>query len=165
MKSVNRIYANTVNTLRNCHRRPNRGVQSRITILALCTALLLPGIVMAKKPQSSPTPGCVILMDEVIYTANSYAVKVVRDPSYPGAWRNPKFTIEPSYPGSTQAVSVEIQPSLANVFSVTYVNAILVVPSDADFGSTATVTATVEEPLKKRDTYRTTTCSATAQIQ
>ena len=164
MKSVNEIYANTVNTIRNCHRQPSRGMQSRVTILALCTALLLPGIAMAKKPQPSSTPGCVILMDEVIYTGNSYAVKVVRDPSYPDAWRNPTFTIEASYAGSMQTVSVEIQPSLANVFSVTYVNAVLVVPDDATFAGTATILATVEEPLNKRK-IKTTTCSTTASVQ
>ena len=163
MKSVNRIYANTVNTIRNCHRQPSRSMQSRITILALCTALLLPGIAMAKKPQTSSTPGCVILMDEVIYTGHSYAVKVVRDPSYPDAWRNPTFTIEASYAGSMQTVSVEIQPSLANVFSVTYVKADLVVPDDTTFAGTAKISVTVEEPLNKRK-VETTTCSKTVSV-
>ena len=161
MKSVNRIYANTVNTIRNCHRQPSRGMQSRVTILALCTALLLPGIAMAKKPQ--PTPGCVILMDKDILAGNSYAVKVVRDPSYPGAWHNPTFTIEASYPGSMQTDFAAIQPSLANVFDVTYVKAMLTVPIDAA-GGTATISVTVEEPLNKRK-VETTTCSTTVNVQ
>jgi hypothetical protein len=164
MKTVNRMFDNTLNATSNRHLTRGLGMPLRITALALCSALLLPGIAMAKKPQTSVAPGCVILTDEVVYPGNSYAVKVVRDPSYPDAWRNPTFTIEASYTDSTKAGSVEIQPSLANVFSVTYVKAVLTVPDDASFGGTATILATVEEPLNKRK-VQTTTCSTTASVQ
>lgn len=129
---------------------------------------MVPGMATAgkkSKPAPEPQPGCSILVDKVIYTGNPYAVKVVRTPSYPGAWRNPTVSIEASYQGSTQSGSAMIDPSLANLFSVTYVTASLVVPDDASFGGTAAITATVKEPLKKRNTYRTTTCNVTTNIQ
>lgn len=135
-----------------------------IMILAISLASTAPGLATAKKPQSSSTAGCVILMDDVVYKNTPYTVKVVRDPSYPDAWRNPTFTIEANYTDSMQTGSAVLQTSLANVFSVTYVNASLVVPDDASFGGTATISATVEEPLSKRKT-RTTTCSTTASVQ
>jgi hypothetical protein len=162
MKTVNRMFDNTLNAISNRHLTKGRGMPMRIMTLALCSALLLPGIAMAKKPQ--PTPGCTILMDDVIYTDNSYPVKVVRVPSYPGAWRNPTFTIEANYTGSIKTYIVEIQPSLANVFSVTYVNAVLFVPDDVTFAETATISATVEEPLNNRK-IQTTTCSKTVSVQ
>jgi hypothetical protein len=136
---------------------------SQLTILAMCSLLLMPGVATAKKPVASEA-GCVIFMDDVVYSKTPFTVKVVRDPSYPDAWRNPTFTIEASFTGSTQTVSATIEPILANAFSVTYVHATLVVPDDARFTGTATISATVEEPLNKRKT-RTTTCSATASVQ
>jgi hypothetical protein len=135
-----------------------------IMILAISLASIAPGLATAKKPQSSSTAGCVILVDDIVYKTFPYEVKVVRDPSYPGAWRNPTFTIEASYTGSTQTVNATIEPSLANVFSVTYANASLVVPGDATFGGTATISATVEEPLNKGKT-RKTICSKTTSVQ
>ena len=163
MKTVNRMFANTLNATSNRHLTKGRGMPLRITALALCSALLLPGIAMAKKPQSSSTAGCVIFMDDVVYQGHPYKVKVIRDPSYPGAWRNPTFTIEASFTGSTQTGSATIEPSLANVFSVTYANATLVVPDDAPMG-TATISVLVEEPVNKGKT-RETTCSTTASVQ
>ena len=160
MKTVNRMFDNTLNATSNRHLTRGRGMPMRIMALALCSALLLPGIAMAKKPQ--PTPGCAVLMDKDILVGNSYPVKVVRDPSYPGAWHNPTFTIEASYTGSIETDFAAIQPSLANVFDVTYVNAILTVPIDA--AGTATISVTVEEPLNKRK-VETTTCSTTVNVQ
>ena len=136
---------------------------SQLIILAMCSVLLMPGVASAKKPVASET-GCVIFMDDTVYSNTPFTVKVVRDPSYPDAWRNPTFTIEASFTGSTQTVSATIEPSLANAFSVTYVHATIVVPDDASFAGTATISATVEEPLNKRKT-RTTTCSTTASVQ
>jgi len=117
----------------------------------------------AKRPQAAPEPGCDILVSNVIYKGNSYPVKIVRVPSYPGAWHNPTVTLEAKYTGSTQTQTVEI--GLANVFSVTYVNATLVVPDDASFAGAATITATIKEPLKKKNAYNTTTCSVTRDVQ
>jgi len=163
MKSVNEIYANTVNTIRNCHRQPSRGMKSRVTILALCTALLLPGIAMAKKPQSTPQAGCSILVDGPLVPTLKYTVKVVRVPSYTGAWHNPTITINSSYDGSGVTNSATIIPG---VYNVTYiVNSDLGVPEDAKSGSYATISATVKEPLKKRNTFQETTCSTEAYIQ
>jgi hypothetical protein len=90
-------------------------------------------------------------------------VKIVRVPSYPGAWHNPTITLEAKYTGSTQTQTVEI--GLANVFSVTYVNANLVVPDDAKYLGAAIITATIKEPLKKKNAYDTTTCSVTRDVQ
>jgi len=61
----------------------------RNIILAICLAVLMPGMAAAKRPQAAPEPGCDILVDKVVYKNTPYAVKVVRVPSYPGAWRNP----------------------------------------------------------------------------
>jgi hypothetical protein len=138
----------------------------RNIILAVCLAVLVPGMAAAKKPtQPAPTPepGCDILVSDVIYKGNSYPVKIVRVPSYPGAWHNPTVTLEAKYTGSTQTQTVEI--GLANVFSVTYVNATLVVPDDASFAGDATITAMIKEPLKRKNTYKTTTCSVTRNVQ
>ena len=137
----------------------------RNIILAICLAALVPGMAAAKRPQAAPEPGCDILVDKVVYKNTPYAVKVVRVPSYPGAWRNPIVTIEATYTGSDTTGSATIDPSLANVFSVTYVTASLVVPPDAEFGGTATITATIKEPLKKKNAYNTTTCSVTRDVQ
>lgn len=135
-------------------------MRTMIMILAISLASITPGLATAKKDQS--TPGCVVLIDDEVMPGITYVVKVVRDPGYPGAWRNPTFTIEANYSSSTQTASiVEIQPSLSNVFDVTYVNASLPVPIDAT--GTVTISATVEEPLNKRKT-QTTTCSTTAIV-
>ena len=143
-------------------------MRTMIMILAISLASIAPGLATAKKPQSSSTAGCVILLadvvDNVVYRNTPFTVKVVRDPSYPDAWRNPTFTIEARFTDSMQTVSATIEPSLANAFSVTYVNATLVVPDDARFAGTAIISATVEEPINKRKT-RTTTCSVVASVQ
>jgi hypothetical protein len=132
-------------------------MQSRITILALCCALLLPGIAMAKKPQSTPQTECSILVDGPLVPTMKYTVKVVRVPSYTGAWHNPTITINASYDGSDVTNSATIVPG---VYNVTYiVNSTLVVPEDATHGGYATISATIKEPLKKRNTYQETTCS------
>ena len=139
----------------------------RNLILAICLVALVPGMAAAKKPAKpapTPEPGCDILVADVIYKGKSYPVKIVRVPSYPGAWRNPTVTLEARYTGSTQKQIVEIGP-LANAFSVSYVNASLVVPDDAKFAGDATITATIEEPLKRKNTYKTTTCSVTRNVQ
>jgi hypothetical protein len=137
----------------------------RNIILAVCLAVLVPGTASAKRPQATPEPGCDILVDNVVYKDTPYTVKVVRVPSYPGAWRNPIVNVEATYTGSSTTGSAMIDPSLANVFSVTYVTASLVVPPDAEFGGTANITATIKEPLKRKNTYKTTTCSVTRNVQ
>jgi hypothetical protein len=135
----------------------------RNLILVICLVALVPGMASAKRPQTTTETGCDILVSNVLYTGKSYPVKIVRVPSYPGAWHNPTITLEAKYEGSTQTQTVEI--GLANEFSVTYANATLVVPGDAAFAGDATITATVKEPLKRKNTYKTTTCSVTRNVQ
>ena len=166
MEIVKRLFSNT-EVINNQHGMAGRGTQSPITVLVICLALTVPGLAIAKKakpvkPEPSPIPECIILINDVVYTGNPYTAKLVRDPRYPDAWRNPTITIEASYTGSDITGMATYEPGL---FNVTYVNASFVVPGDASFGGTANLTATVREPLKKRNTFRETNCTASAGIQ
>ena len=167
MKSVNRIYENTVNTLRKRNRRTGSGVQSRITILALCCALLLPGIAMAKKPvASSSSAGCSVL-PSVIYTGHPFTVKVVRDPAYTGVWSQPTVDVTAVFTKTEGGTITKTSSETISKYGVTYVNTTISAPGcngdpcEIDYLSenALVLTATVTEPINKGKRTRETVCA------
>ena len=145
-------------------------MRTNFLILTMCLVAMAPGLVNAKKPQPEPDASCAVLVDSFITAGFQYQVKVVRVPSYPGAWRNPTITIEASYDYDS-----EIQPHIIkpNYFSVTYVTTSFVPPTPTTCNGScgqmgnATIRATVEEPVKvrgKRNPFRRTTCEATTVV-
>lgn len=173
MKSVKRLSANTVNTFRNSNRRPGRGVQSRITILALCSALLLPGIVIAKKPVASSTSAGCSVLPSVIYTGNPFTVKVVRDPAYTGVWSQPTVDVMAVFTKTDGGTVTKTSSETISKYGVTYVNTTMSAPScngdlcEIDYLSenAVVITATVKEPINKGKRTRETVCTpATATV-
>ena len=173
MKSVNKPSANIVNTFRNCNRRPSRGVQTRITILALCSALLLPGIAMAKKPVASSTSAGCSVLPSVVYTGHPFTVKVVRDPAYTGVWSQPTVDVTAVFTKTGGGTVTKTSSETISKYGVTYVNTTMSAPScngdlcEIDYLSenAVVITATVKEPINKGKRTRETVCTpATATV-
>jgi hypothetical protein len=164
----------------------NNQQRNRGTLLtcALCLALALPGMAMAKKPSQNntttgTTEGCAVLLPADIYTGQPYTVKVVRVPSYTGSWHQPTIDTVVDYPTMGGGVQTQTDSQTINYFSVTYALANFTTPSPLADGSgnltsgilttatepnaVATVTATVSEPLSNNK-VKLTTCSATTRI-
>lgn len=67
--------------------------------LVMCLAMLAPGIASAKKPVPPVEATCALLLAPdplYVYTGTAFTVKLVRIPSYPGAFRQPTVSIEVS---------------------------------------------------------------------
>ncbi len=137
----------------------------RNIILAVCLAALMPGLANAKRPQPTPEPGCSIAVSQYIYLGNQYTVKVV---SNSGAWRNPTISVTARYTlndGSIHTTTDVIEGPQFGSLTFTYVNVDLTVPTDAVQFSEVDISAKVEDPLKKRNTFRETTCNIVSNIQ
>ena len=67
MKTANRMFVSEINSIHNQHLQAGHGRLFRVTILAICSVLALPGIALAKKPVESPA-GCV-MFPPTIYTS------------------------------------------------------------------------------------------------
>jgi hypothetical protein len=137
-------------------------------MLALCLVLLTPGIASAKKPTPAE-PGCELLLapdPSFIYTGNPYTVKLVRVPSYPGAFRQPTVSIDVSYPMSEGSTYTVNDTRSFPDFNVTYMESNFVAPS-SDSGiaenGVVEIDATVTEPVRKNK-FITTSCTTTATV-
>jgi hypothetical protein len=142
-----------------------------LTFIAICLALLLPAITYAKKPAPTVDPACALLLSPdplYVYTDTQFTVKLVRVPSYPGAFRDPTVTIDVTYPmppGSevTQNFTVSIPK-----FNVTHVEANFTVPplsSGILTGQEVEIAATVAEPVAgKKNKKVTARCTTTATV-
>jgi hypothetical protein len=171
MKTVNRKFDSAINSIHKRHLQAGRGRLLRITVLAICSALALPGIALAKKPVAESPAGCV-MFPPTIYTGFPFTVKVVRDPAYPGVWSQP--TVEVTAVFTKTDGSGEITHTYSETiqrYGVTYINATLTAPSnfrcddDGDcsevgIDSLADLSAIVKEPLnKKGNKFRETICT------
>ncbi len=160
----------TLGIARNNRRDSNEyPVRSKVLSCALCLALALPGIAAAKKPSSGTAVSCAVLLPAEIYTGSSFTVKVDRVPSYPGSWSQPTIAIDVVYPDN---VVTQNNTQTISRFNVTYALAAFTVPAAQDASilttstnaeATATVTATVSEPLSN-NRVRETSCSATTPV-
>ncbi len=144
------------------------------TLFAVCLVLLAPGISSAKKPARTPDAGCVLLLSpypDYITAGEAYQVKMVRDPSYPGAFRSPTVQFFVTYPtkdGTT--LTDETQKIPTGSFYVIYWQVGFVAPpkSKVAIGDEAVLAATVTETLGskngKRKRHKTTVCTTTATM-
>lgn len=155
MKSVNRIFSNTVNR-----------VLLRITIVGLCSALL-PGIAMAKKPVEDPV-GCSIFPPAYIDTGFDFTMKIVRDPAYTGVWSQPMVDAAAVFTKTDGGkITVSINETTSNYgYGVTYVNTTLRAPDSCNGSSCvidtsvdAVITAVIKEPINKGKRFRETVCT------
>jgi hypothetical protein len=170
---------NAKKTDRLCITRDDRH-RGKLLTCALCVALALPGMAMARKPATSSTTtttattteGCAVLLPAYIETGSSFSVKVVRVPSYTGSWTHPTIYTDVAYPTTTGDTITQNNTQTINNFSVTYALASFVVPSmnttdiansPTDANATASVTATISEPLSNNKA-KLTTCSATTPV-
>jgi len=145
-----------------------------LAIFAVCLVSLAPGISSAKKPARSPDAGCVLLLSpypDYITAGEAYQVKMVRDPSYPGAFRSPTVQFFVTYPttdGTT--LTDETQKIPTGSFYVIYWQVGFVAPPKGEvaIGEEAVLAATVTETLEskngKRKQYKTTVCTTTATM-
>ena len=166
MKSVNRMFDHSINSISNRRLQAGRGMPLRITILAICSALALPGIALAKKPVESPV-ACVIFPPAYIDTGYQFTLKIVRDPAYPGVWSQPIVDAEAVF-ARTGGGSISTRYSETSSrygYGVTYVNATLLAPEcngspcDIDTSEPVVINAVVKEPLNKGKKFRETTCA------
>jgi len=165
MKTVHRKFDSALNSIHNRHLQAGHGRLLRVTILAICSALALPGIALAKKPVKSPPAECV-MFPPTIYTDFPFTVKVVRDPAYPGVWSQPTVEVTAVF---TKIDGSEITSTYSETiqrYGVTYINTSLTAPScngtpcEIDYSSGVDLTAVVQEPLnKKGNKFRETTCT------
>lgn len=172
MKRVNHLFSNPVGTA--CNRQPAAasGMALKLAVLAMCSALVLPGIAMAKKPVR-PDVGCVVFPPAYIDTGNMFTLKIVRDPAYPGVWSQPMVDASAVFTdiNGGKITTTYSETSSRYGYGVTYVNATLPAPScngypcNIDTTVDAVITAVIKEPLNKGKQFRETTCTtATASI-
>ena len=143
-----------------------------LTSFAICLALLVPGITSAKKPAPPADPACALLLAPdplFVHTGSPFTVKLVRIPSYPGAFRQPTVTIDVTYPMPAGSELTQNDTRSIPKFNVTYVEAGFTVPSvnnsDILTGQDVVIAATVAEPVgKKRKKFKTTSCTTTATV-
>lgn len=156
----------------NCHGDNQHLNRGKLLTCALCVFLALPGIAAARKASTDPAVSCAVLLPTEIYTGNSFSVKVARAPSYPGSWVQPTIHTDVAYPTTSGSAMTQNDTQTINKFNVTYALATFMVPSmntssisssPTSPEATATVTATVSEPLSN-NRVRQTTCSATTLV-
>ena len=144
-----------------------------LALLASCLALLAPGIVSAAKPAPSVDAECTLLLapdPQYVYTGTPFLVKLVRVPSYPGAFRSPKVSIDVTYPMNSGSLT-QNQTVTTSSFNVTYVEAEFPAPalsSGIVVNGEVAIDATVIELLSNKKGTKTsekkTTCSTTATV-
>ena len=144
-----------------------------LAILASCLALLAPGIVSAAKPAARVDAECALLLapdPQYVYTGTPFLVKMVRLPSYPGAFRSPKVSIDVTYPMLSGSLTQNHTVTVSR-FNVTYVEADFSAPplsSDIVVNGEVAIAATVTELLSNKKGTKTrekiTTCSTTATV-
>ena len=158
------------------NRRGDKLHRNRDTLLtcALCVLLALPGMASAKKPSASTAATCAVLLPASIETGNSFSVKVVRVPSYPGSWHQPTIYTDVVYPMPPDSSITDSNMQTINRFNVTYAlvttfmvpkmeTGILTTSTSPDNTAIATVTVLVSEPLKNGRTKQTK-CSSTTPV-
>lgn len=169
MKTVNRMFGNTVNLIGRPHQKTGRGMPWRIATLALCSALLLPGAAMAKKPVEDPV-GCSIFPPAYIDTGYDFTLKIVRDPAYTGVWSQPMVDAAAVFTKTDGGkITVSISETTSSYgYGVTYVNTTLRAPNSCNGGTCvidttvdAVITAVVKEPINKGKRFRETVCTPT----
>ena len=160
MKTVNRMFDSGINSMGNRHLQAGCGRLLRVTILAICSVLALPGTSMAKKPVAESPAGCVIF-PPMIYTGYPFTVKVVRDPAYPGVWSQPTLEVTAVFTKTNGSEISQTYSETIKRYGVTYINATLSAPSnyscnesgvcnEVGIESLANISAVVKEPLKKK---------------
>jgi hypothetical protein len=142
-----------------------------LTSFAICLALLVPGITSAKKPAPPGDPECALLLAPdplFVYTGTPFTVKLVRVPSYPGAFRQPTITIDVTYPMPAGSEITQNYTRSIPKFNVTYEEAVFTVPlfdSGILTGQDVMIAATVDEPVgKKSKKFKTTSCTTKATV-
>lgn len=141
-----------------------------LTSIFICLALLLTsGIASAKRP--APAACQLLLAPDPLYihTGSPYVVKLVRVPSYPGAFRHPTVSIDITYPMPAGSEITQNYTRTVPAFNVTYVEANLFAPpynSGILTGQQVKIAATVSEPVGKRNKRKRTTarCTTTATV-
>ena len=169
MKTANRMFDSAINSIQNRHLQAGHGRLLRVAILAICSALALPGIALAKKPVESPA-GCV-MFPSTIYTDFPFTVKVVRDPAYPGVWSQPTVEVTAVFTKTNGSEITSTYSETIQRYGVTYINATLSAPSnyscnesgvcnEVGIESLAKISAVVKEPLnKKGNKFREMICT------
>jgi hypothetical protein len=139
------------------------GLTAKLSAISL--ALLIPTITYAAKPSATTDVGCAVLAPAQIYQTDPFTAKNVRVPRYPGGWSQPTITVKVTYPpkmaaDAMQSDLMQIAEQTIQRHNVTY--ALATFTPDPNFeiesGGTATIEATVREPLTKgrsRDTVCT----------
>ena len=154
-------------------------MKNRLTTLAICLSLLVPGIGDAKPKNKPPRPneaGCELLLvpdpgivatdPNYVSTGKDFTVKLVRVPSYPGAFRHPTIDFVVYYLSEGKNTGPFENTITIPLFNVTYAKATFTVPSDSQLiGGQALIDAMVTEPTKSKNKVITTTCSTTAAVQ
>ena len=150
----------------------------------LCVLLALPGLAAAKKPSArtaststgsttTTNDGCTVLLPAYIETGNTFSVKVVRVPGYPGGWMSPTIYLDVVYPATDASILTQNNTQTINSFDVTYATASFFVPSmksqsiassPTSPDATATVTATISEPFSSGKAKVSSTCSASTPV-
>lgn len=145
-------------------------MQSKIQIMASGLALLVSGTSAIAKPPVDA--GCAVLLPSAINAGLPYTVKVVRVPSYPGGWSRPTIITDVTYPTTPGNEIGDSRKQTILRHNVTYALATFTVPEAFDTninepvivsGGTAEVTATVKEPINKKN-FKETTCTATTVV-
>jgi len=139
--------------------------------LALCLPLLTPGIASAKKPNPGNV-SCELFVSpyrDAVYTGSKFSVKLVRAPSYPGAFRNPTVTIDVIYTLSDNSELIQTSTRTISRFNVTYVEMDFTAPSADENGvlpvGEATIVGTVSEQTKsKKNKTNITSCTTTVTV-
>ncbi len=172
MKTVNQMFCNLASAASKVQTKAGSGISSRLALVAMCSALVLPGIAMAKRPVASSV-GCVIFTPAYIDTGYPFKLKIIRKPAYPGVWSQPVVNANAVF---TRTDGGKITASYSETssrygYGVTYVYATLLAPScngtpcEIDTTVDAVITAVVKEPLNGGRRYRETTCTpATASV-
>ena len=151
-----------------------RATKCALATLATCLTLLAPGIASATKPSATVDAQCELLLapdPQYVYTGTSLLVKLVRVPSYPGAFRNPEVSIDVTFPMSNGGESTQNYTVKIPKFNVTYVEHTFYVPPLSDgivvggeVGIEATVTELLSNKNGKKTSEKLTTCSTTATV-
>ncbi|MGD2112201.1 MAG: hypothetical protein PVI50_02360 [Gammaproteobacteria bacterium] len=145
---------------------------SAAAVLAVCTALVVPGSALAKKPVDD-SAGCVIFPPAYIDTGYPFSVKIVRDPAYTGVWSQPIVELAAAFTDTNggKITATYSETSSRYGYGVTYVNATVLAPScngvpcAIDTTAGADLTAVIKEPINKGKRFRETTCTpATASV-
>jgi len=177
MKTVNRMFDNTLNAISNRHLTIGRGMPLRITALALCSALLLPGIALAKKPVKDlaevpvEDPAECVIFPADIYTGHPFTVKIVRNPSYTGSWVSPTVDVTAVFTKTDGGEITTTSSETISRYGVTYINASLLAPSnyscdengsnctEVGIDDQAAISAVVKESLNKGNKSWETICT------